>query len=145
MLPIQVKGYLLLQLIFSDKFWATVVAAVYKFYCQQIVPSFLMEALPSDNFHTKQLSQRQEDQQIQWIKFLFLQCAPYFMLLGHKLVNAAQTKIILSNIGFNKSGITPERILNCFNFKMFLSTRVLSDATQQVYVVPLADKHAPRQ
>ena len=61
------------------------------------------------------------------------------MLLGHKLVNAAQTKIILSNIGFNKSGITPERILNCFNFKMFLSTRVLSDATQQVYVVPLAD------
>ena len=76
---------------------------------------------------------------------MFLQCAPYFMLLGHKLVNAAQTKIILSNIGFNKSGITPERILNCFNFKMFLSTRVLSDATQQVYVVPLADKHAPRQ
>ena len=67
------------------------------------------------------------------------------MLLGHKLVNAAQTKIILSNIGFNKSGITPKRILNCFNFKMFLSTRVLSDATQQVYVVPLADKHAPRQ
>ena len=67
------------------------------------------------------------------------------MLLGHKLVNAAQTKIILSNIGFDKSGITPERILNCFNFKMFLSTQVLSDATQQVYVVPLADKHAPRQ
>ena len=67
------------------------------------------------------------------------------MLLGHKLVNAAQTKIILSNIGFNKSGITPERILNYFNFKMFLSTWVLSDATQRVCVVPLADKRGLRQ
>ena len=52
-------------------------------------------------------------------KFLFLQSAPFFMLLGHKLVNAAQTKIILSNIG---------------------STWVLSDATWQVCVVPLADR-----
>ena len=67
------------------------------------------------------------------------------MLLGHKLVNAAQTKIILSNIDFNKSGITPERILNYFNFKMFLSTWVLSDATQRVCVVPLADKRGLRQ
>ena len=44
-------------------------------------------------------------------RFLFLQCAPYLILLLHKLVNAAQTKIILSNIGFNKRAITSERIL----------------------------------
>ena len=67
------------------------------------------------------------------------------MLLGHKLVNAAQTTIILSNTGFNKSGITPERILNCFNFKMSLSTRILSDATRRVCVVPLADRRGPQQ
>ena len=59
------KGIFIVTITCNDKFWATVVATVYKFYCQQIVPSFLMEALPSDNFHTKQLSQRQEDQQIQ--------------------------------------------------------------------------------
>ena len=42
-------------------------------------------------------------------------------------VKAPQTKRLLSNIVFNKRGITPERILNCFNFLMFLSTRVCSD------------------
>ena len=51
-----------------------------------------------------------------------MHCAPYFILLLHKLVKAAQKNTILSNIGFIKRGITPERILNCFNFKMFLST-----------------------
>ena len=56
------KGIFIVTITFNDKFWVTVVATVYKFYCQQIVPSFLMEALPSDNFHTKKLSQRQEDQ-----------------------------------------------------------------------------------
>ena len=30
---------------FNGKFWETVVATVYKSHCQQIVPSFLMEAL----------------------------------------------------------------------------------------------------
>ena len=64
------KGIFIVTITFNDKFWATVVAAVYKFYCQQIVPSFLMEALPSEHFYTKQLSQRQEDQQIQEIKVL---------------------------------------------------------------------------
>ena len=64
------KGISIVTITFNDKFWATVIATVYKFYCQQIVPSFLMEALPSENFLTKQLSQRQEDQQIQEIKVL---------------------------------------------------------------------------
>ena len=50
---------------FNDKFWETVVAPVYKFYCQPIVHSFPMEALPNDNFHAKQLSPSKEDQQIQ--------------------------------------------------------------------------------
>ena len=59
------KGIFIVTITFNDKFWVTVVATVYKFYCQQIVPSFLMEALPSKYFHTKQLSQRQKDQQIQ--------------------------------------------------------------------------------
>ena len=67
------------------------------------------------------------------------------MLLLHKLLKAraAQIKTILSNIGFNKRGITPERILSCFNFRMFLSTCVRNDATRRVWVVPLADSRAP--
>ena len=69
----------------------------------------------------------------------------YFMLLLHKLVKAAQIKTILSNIGFIKSGITPERILNCFSFRMFLSTYVRNDATQQVCIVPFADSYGPLQ
>ena len=59
------EGIFIVTINFNDKFWETVVATVYKFYCQQIVPSFPMEALPNDNFHTKQLSSSQEDQQIQ--------------------------------------------------------------------------------
>ena len=35
-------------------------------------------------------------------KFLFLQYAPYFMFLPHKLVNAAQAKIILSTLVLTK-------------------------------------------
>ena len=53
---------------FNDKFRETVATTVHKFYCQQIVPSFLMEALPNDNFHTRKLSPSQEDQQIEQIK-----------------------------------------------------------------------------
>ena len=74
-----------------------------------------------------------------------MHCAPYFILLLHKLVKAAQTNTILSNIGFIKRGITPERILNCFNFKMFLSTRVRKEATRRVCVVPFTDRCAPLQ
>ena len=47
------KGIFIVTITFNDKFWETVVAAVHKFNCQQIVPSFLMEALPDDNFHTR--------------------------------------------------------------------------------------------
>ena len=39
------KGIFIVTIACNDKFWATVVATVYKFYCQQIIPSFLMEAL----------------------------------------------------------------------------------------------------
>ena len=53
---------------FNDKFRETVTTTVHKFYCQQIVPSFLMEALPNDHFHTRKLSPSQEDQQIEQIK-----------------------------------------------------------------------------
>ena len=59
------KGIFIVTINFNDKFWETVVATVYKFYCQQKVPSFLMEALPHDNFHTKKLFQSGVDQQIQ--------------------------------------------------------------------------------
>ena len=59
------KGIFIVTINFNDKFWETVVATVYKFYCQQKVPSFLMEALPHDNFHTKKLFPSGVDQQIQ--------------------------------------------------------------------------------
>ena len=58
-------GILVVTINFNDKFLETVVVIVYKFFSQRIVPSFLMEALPNDNFNTKQLSPSQEDQQIQ--------------------------------------------------------------------------------
>lgn len=63
------------------------------------------------------------------------------MFLLHKLVKAAQTKtiIILLNIDFNKRGTIPERIPNCSNFRMLLSTHVCNDATQHLWIVPLAD------
>ena len=83
------KGIFIVTVNFNDKFWATVVATVYKFYCQQIVPSFLMEALPHDNFHTKQLSQKTGRLTNSVNKSPCFKCAPYFMLFGHKLVNAA--------------------------------------------------------
>ena len=54
------KGIFIITINFNDKFGETVVATVYKFYCQQIVPSFLIEPLPRDNFHTGQLSQSQK-------------------------------------------------------------------------------------
>ena len=47
------KGIFIVTINISNKFWETVVATVCKFYCQQVVPSLLMEALPNDNFHTK--------------------------------------------------------------------------------------------
>ena len=39
------KGIFIVTITFNDKFWAAVVATVYKFYCQQIIPSFLMPYL----------------------------------------------------------------------------------------------------
>ena len=54
------KGIFIITINFNDKFGETVVATVYKFYCQQIVPSFLIEPLARDNFHTGQLSQSQK-------------------------------------------------------------------------------------
>ena len=39
------KGIFVVTINFNDTFWETVVATVYKFHCQQIVPSFLMEVL----------------------------------------------------------------------------------------------------
>ena len=39
------------------------------------------------------------------------------MLLLHKLVEAAQTKTILSNTGFNKRGITPLKDSKLFQLK----------------------------
>ena len=39
------KGIFVVTINFNGKFWETVVATVYKSHCQQIVPSFLMEAL----------------------------------------------------------------------------------------------------
>ena len=62
------KGIFIVTINFNDKFWETVVATVYKFYYQQIVPSFLMKALPHDNFYTKKLSPSGEDKKIQQIK-----------------------------------------------------------------------------
>lgn len=67
------------------------------------------------------------------------------MFLSHKLVEAAQTKtiIILLNIDFNKRGRTPERTPNCSNFRMLHSTNVCHDATQHLWLVPLADSWGP--
>ena len=61
-------GMLIVTINFNDKFRETVVATVYKFYCLQIVPPFLMEASPNDNLNPKQLTPSQEDQQIQQVK-----------------------------------------------------------------------------
>ena len=59
----------------------------------------------------------------------------YFRLLLHKLVKAAQIKTIPSSIGLNNRGIiiiiTPERILNCLSFRMFLSICVPNDPMMQ--------------
>jgi len=38
------KGIFVVKINFNANFWKTVVATVYKFYCNQIVPSFLLEA-----------------------------------------------------------------------------------------------------
>ena len=44
-----------------------------------------------------------------------MHCAPYFILLLHKLVKAAQTNTILSNIGFIK-GYNSREISKLFQF-----------------------------
>ena len=48
------KGIFVVKIDFNVNFWETVVATVYKFYCDEIVPSFLLEAFHSINNHTKQ-------------------------------------------------------------------------------------------
>ena len=59
------KGIFIVTINFNANFWETVVATVYKFYCKQIVPSFLLEASHSFNNHTKQRAHSQEDQENQ--------------------------------------------------------------------------------
>lgn len=48
------KGIFVVTVNFNAKFWETVVATVFKFYCKQIVPSFLLEAFHSYSNQTKQ-------------------------------------------------------------------------------------------
>lgn len=48
------KGIFVVAVNFNAKFWETVVATVFKFYCKQIVPSFLLEAFHSYSDQTKQ-------------------------------------------------------------------------------------------
>lgn len=48
------KGIFVITINFNVKFWETVVATVFKFYCKQIVPSFLLEAFHSYSDYTKQ-------------------------------------------------------------------------------------------
>ena len=48
------KGIFVVKINFNINFWETVVATVYKFYCNQIVPSFLLEAFHSVNNQIKQ-------------------------------------------------------------------------------------------
>lgn len=69
----------------------------------------------------------------------------YFIDFDCKLDSAAEIKIILSNIGFKTSGMTPDKIRKCFNFNMYLSTCDLKEATRRVCVVPLADNRLPWQ
>ena len=47
------KGIFVVKINFNANFWKTVVATVYKFYCNQIVPFFLLEAFHSINKHIK--------------------------------------------------------------------------------------------
>ena len=54
-------------------------------------------------------------------------------------------KTILSNTGFKVRAITPNRMGNCFSFKMYLSTRDHNEATSREYVIALADSQGPRQ
>ena len=62
-----------------------------------------------------------------------------------KLHKAAHTNIILSSIGFIVNGITPDNILNCFNFKIILSTWDLKEATHRVWVAPREESLGPQQ
>ena len=48
------KGIFVVKINFNANFWEPVVATVYKCYCNQIVPPFLLEAFHSINDHTKQ-------------------------------------------------------------------------------------------
>ena len=48
------KGIFVVKINFNVNFWETVFATVYKFYCNQIVPSFLLEGFHSVNNHIKQ-------------------------------------------------------------------------------------------
>ena len=48
------EGIFVVTVNFNAKFWETVVATVFKFYCKQIVPSFLLKAFHSYSNQTKQ-------------------------------------------------------------------------------------------
>ena len=48
------KGIFVVKINFNANSWENIVAKVYKFYCNQIVHSFLLEAPHSVNDHTQQ-------------------------------------------------------------------------------------------
>ena len=48
------KGIFVVKINFNANFWENIVATVYKFYCNQIVHSFLVEASHGINDHTQQ-------------------------------------------------------------------------------------------
>ena len=48
------EGIFVVKINFNPNVWETVMATVYKFYCNQIVPWFLLEAFHSINNHTQQ-------------------------------------------------------------------------------------------
>ena len=48
------KGTFVVKINFNANFWENIVATVYKFYCNQIVHSFLLEASHGINDHTQQ-------------------------------------------------------------------------------------------
>ena len=48
------KGIFVVKIYFNANSWEEIVATVYKFYCNQIVHSFLLEASHSINDHTQQ-------------------------------------------------------------------------------------------
>ena len=48
------KGIFVVKINFNANFWETVVPTVYKYYCNQIIPLFLLEAIHSINNDTQE-------------------------------------------------------------------------------------------